>query len=134
MNRVVLRSVWLAALVVICVSWSWAQPELLTWDELITLYQSATPPPALAAKLRALLTTPFVSNAASEAGKKPLRPSTSELGPFLRVVQWNIERGLEFDGCALHSQTRTSLSGSLRIRVLKRTTTNSRESAKKSRF
>lgn len=101
MNRVLLRSIWLAAFAVISVSWSRAQPELLTWDELITLYQSATPPPALAAKLHALLTTPFVSNAASEAGKKPLRLSTSALGPFLRVVQWNIERGLEFDALRL---------------------------------
>jgi endonuclease/exonuclease/phosphatase family metal-dependent hydrolase len=93
--------VWLATFAVISVSCSWAQPKLLTWDELVTLYQRATPPPTLAAKLHALLTTPFVSNAATKAGKKPLKPSTSELGPFLRVVQWNIERGLEFDAVRL---------------------------------
>lgn len=78
-----------------------AQPELLTWDELITLYQQETPPPALAAKLHTLLTTPFVSNAASESGRLPLKPSVPALGPFLRVVQWNIERGIEFDAVRL---------------------------------
>jgi len=65
------------------------------------MYQQETPPAALAAKLHALLTTPFVSNAATEAGRKPLKPSTSGMGPFLRVVQWNIERGLEFDAVRL---------------------------------
>jgi len=28
---------------------------------------------------------------------KPLKPSDPETGKMLRVVQWNIERGLEFD-------------------------------------
>lgn len=78
-----------------------AQPDLFTWDELTTLYQQETPPPPLAAKLQTLLTTPFVSNAASESGRLPRKPSTPALGPFLRVVQWNIERGLEFDAIRL---------------------------------
>jgi endonuclease/exonuclease/phosphatase family metal-dependent hydrolase len=72
-------------------------PELLTYDELVQLYEQATPPEALRGKLRRLLTTPFVSNAASARGARPLLPSAAGLGQFVRVVQWNIERGLEYE-------------------------------------
>ena len=72
-------------------------PELLTYDELVQLYEQETTPDALQEKLRRLLTTPFVSNAASARGVRPLLPSTAKLGQFLRVVEWNIERGLEYD-------------------------------------
>lgn len=69
-------------------------PELLTYQELIEFYERATPRPDLQKKLQLLLTTPFVNNRAR--GMKPLLPSTPLLGKFLRVVQWNIERGLEY--------------------------------------
>src|SRR5688572_16020196 len=69
-------------------------PGLLTYAELVQLYEQETPPEALRNKLRLLLTTPFVSNAASAGGVRPLLPSTAKLGQFLRVVEWNIERGL----------------------------------------
>ena len=72
-------------------------PELLTYDELVQLYEEENPPDALQSKLHSLLTTPFVSNAASARGVKPLLPSTAILGTFLRVVEWNIERGLEYE-------------------------------------
>jgi endonuclease/exonuclease/phosphatase family metal-dependent hydrolase len=72
-------------------------PELFTHDELVQLYEQQTPPDALQDKLRLLLTTPFVSNAASARGVKPLLPTNAKLGRFLRVVEWNIERGLEYD-------------------------------------
>jgi endonuclease/exonuclease/phosphatase family metal-dependent hydrolase len=72
-------------------------PQLLTYEEIVQLYQQADPPPPVRDKLKKLLTTPFVRNNASDAGKTPLKPSSAEMGSFLRVVQWNIERGLEFD-------------------------------------
>jgi len=72
-------------------------PETLTYDEIIQLYKQDVPPPALAAKLQRLLTTPFVNNAASDGGAKPVKPTLRQVGPVLRAVQWNIERGLEFD-------------------------------------
>ncbi len=72
-------------------------PELLTYNEMVQLYELETPPGPLQDKLRRLLTTPFVSNAASDRGVRPLFPSTAGLGRFVRVVEWNIERGLEFD-------------------------------------
>jgi endonuclease/exonuclease/phosphatase family metal-dependent hydrolase len=77
------------------------KPELLTYDELVQLYEQETPPDALQDKLRRLLTTPFVSNDASARGTKPLLPGTAKLGKLVRVVEWNIERGLEFDAVRL---------------------------------
>ena len=89
------------SLIVPCKSALQAQPpldpQLLTYEEIVQLYQQEDPPPPLRDKLKKLLTTPFVRNNASDAGKKPLKPSSTDIGSFLRVVQWNIERGLEFD-------------------------------------
>jgi len=72
-------------------------PDLFSYGELVQLYEQETPPDALQNKLNRLLTTPFVSNAATARGVKPLVPMTPKLGDFLRVVEWNIERGLEYD-------------------------------------
>ncbi len=74
-----------------------ADPPLLTFDEIKQLYHDDDPPPPLRDKLRTLLTTPFVRNNASDAGMMPLKPTDPQTGKMLRVVQWNIERGLEFD-------------------------------------
>lgn len=71
--------------------------ELLTYSELVQLYEQETPPKALQNKLRLLLTTPFVNNRASNRGAKPQLPDTSNLGKSLRIVQWNIERGIEYE-------------------------------------
>ena len=90
----------------LCVSTAWAQqdqkaPELLTYDEIIQLYQQDVPPAPLHDKLKQLLTTPFVSNGAFRAGARPLKPASPQIGKFLRVAEWNIERGLEFDALRL---------------------------------
>ncbi|HEX6044041.1 MAG TPA: endonuclease/exonuclease/phosphatase family protein [Pyrinomonadaceae bacterium] len=65
-------------------------PPLLTYNELVELYENAQPAPPLAAKLTRLLTTPFVNNS---FGTRPAPARES----FVRVATWNIERGLEFD-------------------------------------
>src|SRR6185503_9312744 len=72
-------------------------PDLFSYNELVQLYEQETPPEALQNKLRLLLTTPFVNNQASTRGAKPVLPITPNLGRSLRVVQWNIERGIEYD-------------------------------------
>ncbi len=74
-----------------------ADPPLLSFDEIKRLYQDDDLPAPLRDKLRTLLTTPFVRNNASDAGMTPLKPSDPQTGKMLRVAQWNIERGLEFD-------------------------------------
>lgn len=72
-------------------------PELLSFDELVTLSDTDQPLSPLKEKLDHLLTTPFLSNQAALAGARPHRPSVNGLGPVLRVASWNIERGLNFD-------------------------------------
>ena len=74
-----------------------SKPDLLTFDELVDLEKNDPPSPALAEKLQHLLNTPFLSNEAYVNGAKPKRPSSPELGPFLRAICWNIERGIHFD-------------------------------------
>lgn len=66
---------------------------LLSFDELIALYENETPSEPLAHKLKELLETPFVENSAE------LRDSSaaSQKNSRLRVAQWNIERGMAFD-------------------------------------
>ena len=71
-------------------------PPLLTYDDLVTLYEDDVPTPEMAAKLQRLLTTPFVSNSVGVRGTKA--GSQEDLGKrFIRVATWNIERGLEFE-------------------------------------
>src|SRR5215467_2275968 len=74
-----------------------SKPNLLTFDELVELEQKDPPRPPLVDKLQSLLTTPIVSNEAYFNGAKPKHPSSPELGPFLRAICWNIERGIHFD-------------------------------------
>jgi len=74
-----------------------SKPDLLTFDELVELEQKDPPSSKLAEKLGHLLTTPVISNEAYLSGIKPKRPSSPELGPFLRAICWNIERGIHFD-------------------------------------
>jgi len=78
-----------------------SQPPLLNYQELVALGEQETVDPALADKLHTLLTTPFINNEAYFAGTKPLRPDLKGLGPSLRLVEWNIERGIEFDAIKL---------------------------------
>lgn len=69
-------------------------PEMLSFDELVTLSSTAKPNGVLSTRLNALLTTPFVHNNAVTAGIHPHRPMVAHLGPILRVGFWNVERGL----------------------------------------
>ena len=71
-------------------------PEIFTYAELTTLYEQETLPPPLAEKLNRLLTTPFVDNSYRSATPVSLARSP-QLGEFLRVAFWNIERGLEYE-------------------------------------
>jgi endonuclease/exonuclease/phosphatase family metal-dependent hydrolase len=72
-------------------------PDLLTFDELLQLSETAEPQGALAERLHRLLYTPFVSNQAARRGARPKRPVREPIGPVVRATMWNIERGSEFD-------------------------------------
>src|SRR5687767_8383446 len=71
--------------------------ELLTYRELLELYEREHPSAPLQIKLQRLLTTPFVNNEWSAGGISPLKPGGASLGRSLRIAQWNIERGLEYE-------------------------------------
>ena len=70
-------------------------PYLLSFDDLVALASSARPEGALGARFNALLNTPFGNNEA--ASSEPHRPRVAGLGVVLRVGEWNIERGLNFN-------------------------------------
>jgi endonuclease/exonuclease/phosphatase family metal-dependent hydrolase len=69
-------------------------PPKLTFEELLQLAADEAPPPAVADHLERLLTEPFISNEATRSGTRPVRPVSGNLGPILRVVEWNIARGV----------------------------------------
>jgi endonuclease/exonuclease/phosphatase family metal-dependent hydrolase len=69
--------------------------SFFTYTELTALYEQEKLPASLEDKLNKLLTVPFVDN--SYASAAPVTFSQSpQLGEFLRVAHWNIERGLEY--------------------------------------
>ena len=70
-------------------------PTLLTYKELVDLYENDPPPPELTNKLTRLLETPFVNNSAGTRPAKVVKGVASQTR-VLRVATWNIERGLEF--------------------------------------
>jgi len=72
-------------------------PPLLTFTELVALYENDTPAPDLANKLNRLLTTPFVSNSAGTRATRAVKTTSGSTGPYIRLATWNIERGLEFE-------------------------------------
>jgi endonuclease/exonuclease/phosphatase family metal-dependent hydrolase len=69
-------------------------PELLSFDDLVTLSKTAEPTDELATRLDSLLNTPFTHD---DPSAKPVRPEIPNLGPILRTAMWNIERGLNMD-------------------------------------
>lgn len=74
-----------------------SNPPLLTYNELVALYETDPPSADLSNKLTRLLTTPFVSNSAGGRPARVIRTNSSTQDSFVRVATWNIERGVEFD-------------------------------------
>src|SRR5215216_957931 len=73
-----------------------SSPTLLTYNELVALYETDPPSPELSNKLTKLLNTPFVNNSIGTRAARAIK-STATRGDFLRVATWNIERGVEFN-------------------------------------
>ncbi|MCZ6879244.1 MAG: endonuclease/exonuclease/phosphatase family protein, partial [Acidobacteria bacterium] len=72
-------------------------PEMFTYEELLLLSQDQELKPDLAEKLKRMTTTPFLSNEAYYRGARPHLPDIEGVGPSLRLVYWNIERGIRLD-------------------------------------
>ncbi|CAN5289577.1 hypothetical protein BH20ACI2_BH20ACI2_10120 [soil metagenome] len=69
--------------------------KLLTYSEIADLYSQAVLTPALELRLNRILTEPFVKNLGPHS-TCPSILSSPVLGEYIRVAQWNIQRGLEF--------------------------------------
>jgi endonuclease/exonuclease/phosphatase family metal-dependent hydrolase len=69
---------------------------LFSYTELTALYSDKRASPEIEAKLNRLLTVPFVNTNVSTNKPIPLARS-EQLGEFVRVAHWNIERGLEYE-------------------------------------
>lgn len=67
-------------------------PDFLTFNELKKFSANPHPGGYLERKLERFWKTPIISNAAYYQGSRPHRPADSVLGPYLRVVSWNIEK------------------------------------------
>ncbi|MBL8228714.1 MAG: endonuclease/exonuclease/phosphatase family protein [Bryobacterales bacterium] len=76
-------------------------PNIFSYEDLVNLGTQDPIEASLEARLRTLLTTPFVSNDAARRGVAPQRPAPPGLGPSLRAVFWNIERGMNIDAVKL---------------------------------
>ena len=72
-------------------------PEFLSYDELVMLSSNPNPGGDLEKKVEKLLNTPIVSNEAYFMSARPKKPKDPRLGPFLRVVQWNIEKSMKIE-------------------------------------
>jgi endonuclease/exonuclease/phosphatase family metal-dependent hydrolase len=72
-------------------------PALLAWADLMALSSGDPIGANLDQRLDALFRTPFVSNAAHPAGSEARKPEIGDLGPGLRIVTWNVQKGLHLD-------------------------------------
>ncbi len=72
-------------------------PDMLTWEELRSFGEQNPPPPAIAAKADALSRTPFISNEAWYRGIRASGVDAPRVGRSLRMMLWNVERGLRLD-------------------------------------
>jgi hypothetical protein len=68
--------------------------RLLSYADLVALYDQDTPNGELRAKLDFLLTNAFISNQHPPA---PAIKNEAPLGEYIRIAHWNIQRGIELD-------------------------------------
>lgn len=78
-----------------------SEPPLFSYEELVQLSLDQPMSQELAGKLHTVTTTPFINNEAYYRGARPRPLEIRGLGPSLRVVEWNIERGLSLDDIQL---------------------------------
>lgn len=72
-------------------------PPTLSFQDLIALADRNPASAAVEAKLNRLLSEPVIDNGASLRGAKPHPVERIGIGPVLRIAQWNINRGINFD-------------------------------------
>lgn len=73
------------------------EPNYLTYEELKTLSQNPKPKGALKEKLDRFWRTPLISNEAYYSGARPKALQNDQLGEYITVASWNIEKSLHMD-------------------------------------
>lgn len=68
--------------------------DFLTFAELKDLLKNPKPEGALQDKVHRLLNRPIISNEAYYQGKRPARLQNPQMGDYLRVATWNVEKSL----------------------------------------
>ncbi|MGQ0762511.1 MAG: endonuclease/exonuclease/phosphatase family protein [Acidobacteriota bacterium] len=73
-------------------------PALLTFNDLVALYENDVPAAELQNRLTQLLSTPFIDNSLNSSGLRRVKPiDSAHSEKSIRIAAWNIERGLEFE-------------------------------------
>ena len=78
----------------------YSAPEMFTYDELVEMSHEELSE-EMAARIETFMSTPFVSNEAYYNGVRPRGIEVQGLGKGLRLVAWNIERGIYLDDIKL---------------------------------
>src|SRR5262245_28115841 len=73
------------------------KPSFLSFSELRKFAKNPHPGFFLEKKLESFWKTPIISNAAYYSGIRPHRPSDPQIGPYLRIVSWNIEKSIRME-------------------------------------
>lgn len=73
------------------------EDRFLRYQDFTALYDQNSSSPEILGKLDGLLTVPFVGSLENQNGARPVLAKSAQLGEYIRVAQWNIERGLEYD-------------------------------------
>lgn len=66
--------------------------EFFSYDELLILSTNPVPGGELQSRMEQFFRTPIISNEAWFAGERPSRNFHPQMGEFLRVISWNIEK------------------------------------------
>jgi endonuclease/exonuclease/phosphatase family metal-dependent hydrolase len=72
-------------------------PGTFTYEELTGISETGAASASLQPKLHTLLNVPFISNEASASDPQVQIGESDQLGRFIRIGSWNIERGMQLD-------------------------------------
>lgn len=73
------------------------KPPFLSFSDLRQLSKTPHPTGLLKLKLERYWRTPLISNEAYYRGERPFKPEDEKLGPYLRVVSWNVEKSYQME-------------------------------------
>lgn len=91
--------------------------DFLSFGELKQLVTQPKPEGALQAKVERLLNRPILSNEAYYEGKRPVRLHNSQMGDYLRVATWNVEKSIRMEEVTAALSSREAFEALLNLRA-----------------